>query len=122
MFFSDRSKRRVRYYRLLKYASAFEIFIFTVGIFCSACAGASVPISLLFFSSTVNEFVSPAVGDFNDAIEKMAILGAIRFVIAFIQMLCLQYCAKRQAKKIRQLIFSVSVFTYLYFRIKIFLI
>ena len=83
--------------------------MFVIGIFCSACVGASVPFSLLIFSSTVNEFVSSTVGNFRVATERMAILGAVRFVVAFFQMFCLQYCSTLQAKRIRQLIFSVRM-------------
>ncbi|VDO00266.1 unnamed protein product [Rodentolepis nana] len=36
----------------------------------------------------------------------MAILGAATFVVAYAQMFCLQYCARRQLKQIRRLYFS----------------
>lgn len=87
--------------------------MFAVGLLCSAFVGVSLPVYFIFFSDTVNDFVSPVIGDFRIAVTKIAILGAIKFVVAFFQMFCLQYCARRQAHQIRQLFFSVSLITFL---------
>ena len=84
--------------------------MFEIGIFCSAFVGLSVPINLMFYSEIVNDFFSPIAGRFKIAVKKMAVLGAIKFVVGFIQMFCLQYSARRQAIQIRQRFFSVSPF------------
>ena len=107
--FRDQSKAKVKYYELLKYASKFEILTFAIGIFLSACVGVSLPVSFIFFSDIVSDFASPVIGNFKVTVKTMAILGAVKFVIAFIQMFCLQYCARRQANKIRQLFYSVGI-------------
>ena len=109
MQFSDQPKTKVKYYKLLKYASAFEIIMFTIGILCSVFVGVSLPIAFLFFSDVVDDFILPIIGNFIIAIKKLAVWGAIKFVMAFIQMFCLKYCARRQARHIRQLLFSVGL-------------
>lgn len=105
---SNQQKAKVRYCELLKYAPTFEIIIFGVGIFCSAFVGVSFAVTFIFYSDIVADFVSPVMGSFRTAVMKLAVWGLVKFVMAFIQMFCLQYCARRQARHIRQLLFSVS--------------
>lgn len=107
--FRDELGVRVHYYQLLKYASPLEITMFIVGVVTSALIGVSVPLSLLFFSDLVNEFASPTLSSFVVVIQRMAILGAVTFIVAYIQMFCLQFCARRQTRRIRHLFFSVSL-------------
>ena len=108
LHFSNQPKAKVGYYELFKYASTFEIIIFIVGISCSALVGVLFSIAFVLYSDIVNNFVSPLIGNFKNTIQKLAILGTIKFVVAFLQMFCLQYCARRQARRIRQLLFSVG--------------
>ncbi|KAL5961697.1 ATP-dependent translocase ABCB1, partial [Taenia solium] len=107
-FREDEVDVRVRYPQLLKYATPLEIAMFIIGVFASALIGVSTPLSLLFFSDLVNDFASPSLGGFVVAIQRMAILGAVTFVVAYIQMFCLQFCARRQTRRIRHLFFSVG--------------
>ncbi|KAL5106601.1 ATP-dependent translocase ABCB1 [Taenia crassiceps] len=102
----DKLSVHVHYYQLLKYASPLEIAMFIIGVVASALIGVSTPLSLLFFSDLVNDFASPTLGGFVVIIQKMAILGAITFVVAYIQMFCLQFCARRQTRRIRHRFFA----------------
>ncbi|VDD81447.1 unnamed protein product [Mesocestoides corti] len=72
----------------------------------NAVVGLSGPISFVFFSDVVNDFINPGLKEFQVVIERMAILGGATFVVAYIQMFCLQLCARRQAKRIRYLYFT----------------
>ncbi|VDM16862.1 unnamed protein product [Hydatigera taeniaeformis] len=80
--------------------------MFIVGLVASALIGVSSPLSLLFFSDLVNDFTSPTLSGFVSVIQRMAILGAVTFAVAYLQMFCLQFCARRQARQIRYLFFS----------------
>ncbi len=84
-----------------------EKFCFAVGIICSAAVGVSGPISFIFFSDLVNDFLG-SDSNFQPIVERMAILGGVTFFVAYIQMFCIQFCARRQARRIRHLYFSVS--------------
>lgn len=99
---------RVRYHQLLKYASSLEIGMFIIGVTASALIGISTPLSLVFFSDLVNNFSFSTPGGFEVIIQRMAMLGAVTFVVAYIQMSSLQFCARRQARRIRYLFFSVG--------------
>ncbi|KAH9278188.1 Multidrug resistance protein 1 [Echinococcus granulosus] len=105
-FHENEAAVRVRYYQLLKYASSFEIAMFIIGLVTSAMIGVSMPVSFIFFGDLVNDFASPTPSAFVVTIQRMAILGAVTFVVAYIQMFCLQFSARRQARRIRYLFFS----------------
>uniref|UniRef100_A0A5K3EZY6 P-loop containing nucleoside triphosphate hydrolase protein n=2 Tax=Mesocestoides corti TaxID=53468 RepID=A0A5K3EZY6_MESCO len=102
----DDKADHVGYFELLKYASTFEKLLFAIGVLTSAVVGLSGPISFVFFSDVVNDFINPGLKEFQVVIERMAILGGATFVVAYIQMFCLQLCARRQAKRIRYLYFT----------------
>ena len=106
--FSVKPTVNVKYYQLLKYASPFEICLFIFGIIFSILNGITAPISFILFAEIVNDFASPNHSSFKIVVEKMAVLAALTFLVAYIQMFCLQYCARRQAKHLRHLFFSVS--------------
>ncbi|EUB56004.1 Multidrug resistance protein 3 [Echinococcus granulosus] len=106
-FHENEAAVRVRYYQLLKYASSFEIAMFIIGLVTSAMIGVSMPVSFIFFGDLVNDFASPTPSAFVVTIQRMAILGAVTFVVAYIQMFCLQFSARRQARRIRYLFFSI---------------
>ncbi|KAL5969731.1 ATP-dependent translocase ABCB1 [Taenia solium] len=105
-FRQDEVGVRVRYHQLLKYALPFEVGMFIIGVVASALIGVSIQLSLLLFSSLVNDFISPTQGGSKTTIQRVAMLGAVTFVVAYMQMFCLQFCAQRQARRIRYLFFS----------------
>lgn len=76
----------------------------------SCLVGTSVPLIFYLFSDLVNSFVGSMeelTKMLDDLIIRFAILGAVTFCIAYIQMFCLQLSAKLQAKRIRGLLYSV---------------
>ena len=83
--------------------------MFIIGLCCSVLVGVSHPLSYIIFADIVNEFTSANMSHFVSAIKKLAGLCAVTFVVAFFQMFCLQFCARRQSKKIRSIFFSVSI-------------
>ncbi|KAM3180675.1 hypothetical protein ACTXT7_015840, partial [Hymenolepis weldensis] len=96
----------VHYFQLLKYASRFEVFMFALGLILSAVVGLSTPVSFIFFADIVNDFTGFGQSSFAAMCQGMAILGVATSVVAYGQMFCLQYCARRQLKRIRSLYFS----------------
>ncbi len=94
----------------MKYASGTEIVLFVVGMLMSCGVGSSMPDSFFIFSDLVNDFLgvtNPGNLPLDDLISKFAILGGATVVVGFFQMFCLQLSAKRQARRIRQLLFKV---------------
>ncbi|VDK49998.1 unnamed protein product, partial [Taenia asiatica] len=94
-FRQDEVVVRVRYHQLLKYAPPFEIGMFIIGVVASALIGVSTQLSFLLFSSLVDDFSSPTQGGFKTTVQRMAMLGAVTFLVAYMQMFCLQFCARR---------------------------
>ena len=72
-----------------------------------------MPVTFLIFSDLVNEFIDILLGlaDFTSIIHKFAVIGAVTFVVGFLQMLALQTNAKLQARKMRLLLYSVYCFS-----------
>uniref|UniRef100_A0A183TK50 Multidrug resistance protein 1 n=1 Tax=Schistocephalus solidus TaxID=70667 RepID=A0A183TK50_SCHSO len=93
----------------LKYASSFELFLCIVGIIMSCLVGSAMPVSFLFFSDIINEFIYPTNSNINaieTLVQRFAIIGLATFFVAFWQMFCLQLSAKLQAKRIRRLFYE----------------
>lgn len=102
-------KAKVHFWSLMKYASVKEILLLSVGILMSCGVGSSMPITFFVFSDLVNDFLGSLTGgnlSFTPIINSFAVIGAVTFVVAFIQMLCLQSNAKLQARKIRLLLYE----------------
>lgn len=81
--------------------------MFALGIILSAAVGVSTPISFLFYADIINDFTGFGQSSIAILCQRMAILGVATLVVAYAQMFCLQYCARRQLKRIRRLYFSV---------------
>uniref|UniRef100_A0A0V0J156 Uncharacterized protein n=1 Tax=Schistocephalus solidus TaxID=70667 RepID=A0A0V0J156_SCHSO len=105
----EHEKPAIHYLRLLKYASSFELFLCIVGIIMSCLVGSTMPVSFLFFSDIINEFIYPTNSNINaieTLVQRFAIIGLATFFVAFWQMFCLQLSAKLQAKRIRRLFYE----------------
>lgn len=98
----------IQYSQLLRYASAIEVCIFIVGIIFNILLGATTPISFIIFSDIAVDFVSADGRNFQVIIARMLILASMALVVAYVGTMCLQYCARRQTKRIRHLYFSVG--------------
>nr|CDS25881.2 ATP binding cassette subfamily B (MDR:TAP) [Hymenolepis microstoma] len=96
----------VHYFQLLKYASRLEVFLFALGVILSAVVGLSLPVTFLLYADLVNYFTGFGDISFATMCQRLAFLGASTFAVAYAQMFCLQYCARRQLKRIRRLYFS----------------
>lgn len=106
--FSYQANGHTRYFQLPKFSSSIEIGMFIIGISCSILI--AMPMSFIFFSDFVIDFTSVDDGFFS-VFQKITIFASVSFVVAFIQVLCIQCCSARQVKRIGYLFLTVGFLT-----------
>ncbi|VDL35679.1 unnamed protein product, partial [Hymenolepis diminuta] len=92
-----------------RYADGFDIVMLIIGCICGAGVGLSFPLNLLIFNQVIDGFLLPnksKTATMDEMIVWYCILGFSTLFVAFAEMFCFNLSAKRQATRIRLLLFK----------------
>nr|CDS29073.1 multidrug resistance protein 1 [Hymenolepis microstoma] len=80
-----------------------------IGSICSVCVGISFPLNLIILNNVIDGFTVPGKSPLDTMTEMViwyCVLGALTFLVAFVQIFCFTLSAKRQSTRIRLLLFK----------------
>jgi ATP-binding cassette subfamily B (MDR/TAP) protein 1 len=98
--------------QLFKYSKGFDFVLIFLGTVAAMVNGATLPVMTIFFGDIIQAvviydsripFAKEALDSaVKDGVIKMCIVGAITFLVSYIQMACWMISGESQAKRIRE--------------------
>ncbi|KAJ3406449.1 ATP-binding cassette, sub-B (MDR TAP), member 4, partial [Chytridiales sp. JEL 0842] len=97
------------YFKLFRYATAYDILLMTVGSLAGMVTGISDPIMTIFLADVLQAFITHAflldndklISDVISGVIKLTVIGAIVLVSAYLQSALWSVAAANQIKRIR---------------------
>ena len=97
---------------LFQYADNTDMWLMGVGSFIGFCNGAGMPAFSEIFGRMINELLKPG-GDLEGTMSELAgilcIIGAVVFVLSWVQVTTFTIAAERQARRIRERYFEATL-------------